>query len=58
MLNQQISQLHNETQTLSQPLNLLLIPKHPNHHKNLIIHIPPPPAGQQPPLFPANLYTI
>ncbi|WP_368237396.1 peptide chain release factor 1 [Bacillus velezensis] len=58
MVKEEISELHGETETLSERLKVLLIPKDPNDDKNVIMEIRGAAGGEEAALFAGNLYRM
>lgn len=58
MVKEEISELQGETETLSERLKLLLIPKDPNDDKNVIMEIRGAAGGEEAALFAGNLYRM
>lgn len=58
MVKEEISELQGETETLSERLKVLLIPKDPNDDKNVIMEIRGAAGGEEAALFAGNLYRM
>ncbi|AEB25900.1 MULTISPECIES: peptide chain release factor 1 [Bacillus] len=58
MVKEEISELQRETETLSERLKVLLIPKDPNDDKNVIMEIRGAAGGEEAALFAGNLYRM
>lgn len=58
MVKEEISELQKETETLSERLKVLLIPKDPNDDKNVIMEIRGAAGGEEAALFAGNLYRM
>lgn len=58
MVKEEISELQEETETLSERLKVLLIPKDPNDDKNVIMEIRGAAGGEEAALFAGNLYRM
>ncbi|BCT29846.1 peptide chain release factor 1 [Bacillus velezensis] len=58
MVKEEISELQGETETLSERLKVLLVPKDPNDDKNVIMEIRGAAGGEEAALFAGNLYRM
>ncbi|RDY90533.1 peptide chain release factor 1 [Bacillus amyloliquefaciens] len=58
MVKEEISELQGETETLSERLKVLLIPKDPNDDKSVIMEIRGAAGGEEAALFAGNLYRM
>ncbi|MFT0801672.1 peptide chain release factor 1 [Bacillus swezeyi] len=58
MVKEEISELQEETETLTDQLKVLLIPKDPNDDKNVIMEIRGAAGGEEAALFAGNLYRM
>ncbi|MED4843254.1 peptide chain release factor 1 [Bacillus atrophaeus] len=58
MVKEEISELQDETEALTDQLKLLLVPKDPNDDKNVIMEIRGAAGGEEAALFAGNLYRM
>ncbi|MED4811221.1 peptide chain release factor 1 [Bacillus atrophaeus] len=58
MVKEEISELQDETEDLTDQLKLLLVPKDPNDDKNVIMEIRGAAGGEEAALFAGNLYRM
>ncbi|ARW08658.1 peptide chain release factor 1 [Bacillus atrophaeus] len=58
MVKEEISELQDETESLTDQLKLLLVPKDPNDDKNVIMEIRGAAGGEEAALFAGNLYRM
>nr|MDH3152996.1 peptide chain release factor 1 [Bacillus licheniformis] len=58
MVKEEISELQEEIESLTDQLKVLLIPKDPNDDKNVIMEIRGAPGGEEAALFAGNLYRM
>ncbi|MGG0051176.1 peptide chain release factor 1 [Bacillus atrophaeus] len=58
MVKEEISELQNETEAMTDQLKLLLVPKDPNDDKNVIMEIRGAAGGEEAALFAGNLYRM
>lgn len=58
MVKEEISELQDETEAMTDQLKLLLVPKDPNDDKNVIMEIRGAAGGEEAALFAGNLYRM